>query len=382
MSNETMRAEDLFNDNFDEMERGLEAITEGKLLKIEIDRNLEDAITELNSLKEQYNQKDSTTLLQLCKENVLKTIVSQFGLTTLKTSTDLASKGGAQASFAAAFSALGIVLRDLATGILEEIRLTFEQWGTESFKEIFSRFKIRLQQILADLKNKWKDILKGSFESALLSFLSSVVVFVINLFFTTIKKIVAMIREGFVSFCRAIKLLTNPPADMPKEDVHYEAVKILTAGLIGAAAIGLSAAIEKGLQAIPGLQPLMLFPIPTLIGEPRTVSDILAVTLSSLAGGVLASIVLYFMDKCRNQAKHDKLQIQLVNQSGVVVHCQIAGTWCAMDDAYNFFKTKVVETAEMFNETEQRLEQSFQAVKAASASREDIMAQLRARFNK
>ena len=300
---------------------------------------------------------------------------------TLYYGKELVKSGGKDAAMMAAYSALGVVLRDLAQGIMTEVRLTLEKKEQESFKEIFIRFKNRLQEILAGLKSKWKDIFQGSLEAAITAFLSNIVVFVINLFFTTLKKIVSMIRAGFVSLCQAIKLLTNPPADMPKE-VYYQALKILTAGIIGAASLGLSAVIEKGLQAIPGLQPLMMFPIPSLGKEQRTVSDVIAVTLSALAGGLLTTIVLYFMDKCRGAGKHDKLQIQLIAQSGVVIQCEISKTWYTLDDAYNLFKRKVIETAQIFIETEQELNKSFETVKQVAASREDAMSKLRAAFNR
>ena len=553
----------LFCEDYSQMEQELDLITVSELSKIEINKDLEDAVTELNNLKNQYTQKDTAVLLELCKDNVIETITSQFGLASLfinsqdggnvttthnfekgitasveddekynswqemksknwkevrketgydkplpkkrkeafntqdvivdeytgrplpkngraqldhivsaseienKSSTnlfmtpeerakmatndknlawtegsanqskgnnkmkdwlnkqdkktgqtkaekygindemamekdknarkfinktvtvsatkkytkELLSTGGQDAAMMAAYSALGVVLRDLAQGIMIEVRVTFEQKGKESLKEIFNRFKIRLQELLADLKNKWKDIFKGSMESAIIAFLSNIVVFIINLFFTTLKKIVSMIRAGFVSLCQAVKILINPPANMPKEEVHYQALKILTAGIIGAASLGLSAAIEKGLQVIPGLQPLMMFPIPSFGKEQRTVSDVIAVTLSALAGGLLTTVVLYFIDKCHAKAKHDKLQIQLISQSGVVVQCQIARTWCTLDDAYKFLKIKVFETAQIFKETKEELDNSLQDIRAASNSREEAMAKLRAVFN-
>ena len=159
-------------------------------------------------------------------------------------------------------------------------------------------------------------------------------------------------------------------------------IKILTAGIIGAASLGLGAVIEKGLQAIPGLQPLMMFPIPSWGKEPRTVSDVLSVTLSALAGGLMTTVVLYFMDKCMASAKHDKLQIQLIAQSGVVVQCEVAKTWCTMDDAYKFFKMKVFEISQIFKNTEEELDKSFETVKQVTNSREEAMSKLRAIFNK
>jgi ribosomal protein L17 len=282
-----------------------------------------------------------------------------------KYGTELMVTGGADAARMAAYSALGVVMRDLTQAVFHEIQVTFQQRGKETLKEIFIRFKERIGAVIADLKTKWKDIFKGSFAAGITAFLSNVVVFVINLFATTLKKLVAMIRAGFVSLCQAFKMLINPPAGMDREEANYQALKILTAGLIGAASLGLSAGIEKLLQAIPGLQPLMMFPVPSIGKEPRTVSDILAITLSALAGGLLTTIVLYFMDKCRESAKKDKLQIQLVAQSGVVVQYKIAQTWCVLDDAYKFLGERAVEDYAMLKAANDEIEASADEAKKA-----------------
>lgn len=272
-----------------------------------------------------------------------------------KHSKELLATGGADAAKMAAYTALGAILRELTQAVFEEVHITFRQRGKESLKEIAVRFQDRTEALLKTLKEKWKDILMGSMEAGLTAFLSNIVTFIINLFFTTLKKLVAIIRAGFVSLCQAVKILASPPQGMDKEEVNYQALKILTAGLIGAASLGLNAAIEKLLQAIPGLQPLMMFPVPFFGEEPRTVSDILATTLSALAGGLLTTIALYFMDKARNGAKNDKLQIQLVAQSGVVVQYKISQTWIVLDDAYYIFQSSIAAGAELCIQTKQVL---------------------------
>jgi len=275
-----------------------------------------------------------------------------------KYGTELMATGGADAAKMAAYSALGVVIRELTQAVFHEIHVTFQQRGKETPKEIFIRFKERIGVILDELTAKWKDILKGSFEAGITAFLSNLVVFIINLFATTLKKFAIMIRAGFVSLYQAVKMLANPPAGMDREEANYQALKILTAGLIGAASLGLSAGIEKLLQAIPGLQPLMMFPIPSIGKEQRTVSDIIAVTLSALVGGLLTTIALYFMDKCRNTSKKDKLQIQLVAQSGVIVQIKIAQTWCVLDEAYRILGEKAVEGAIIIKELCDEIEAS------------------------
>lgn len=292
---------------------------------------------------------------------------------------ELLCTGAQDAAMAAGFTAIGIVMRDLVQGIITEVRVTFDKRGMESFGDILRRFKDRLGAILAKLKEKWRDIFDMTLWQSVTAFLSNIVVFVINLFFTTIKKIVMMIRAGFVSLCNAVKMLAHPPAGMTKEDAQFEAAKILITGMITAASFGLSAAIEKGLQAIPGLQPLMLFPIPFSNG--RTVSDAIAITLSALAGGLISTVVLYFMDKCRNTTLRDKLQVRLVAQSGVVVRCQIAQTWTSLSSGYEFLRRAIEDEMRMLQETADRLDKSFAAVAVANNRREDAMNALRARLN-
>jgi phage-related minor tail protein len=228
--------------------------------------------------------------------------------------------------------------------------------GKESFSDIFKRFRIRMNSLLESIKEKWKNILSKGIWAGITAFLSNILIFVINLFATTLKKIVSMIRAGFVSLVEAIKILANPPENMDRDEVNYQAFKILVAGLIGATSLGLSAGIEKLLQSIPGLQPFMMFPIPFIGKEPRTVSDILAVTLSALAGGLVTTIVLYFMDKLQSKSKKDKIQLQILNQAGTVLNYKIAQTWTVMSNAYTFFGIQVEKTNETGIKTKENLD--------------------------
>ena len=287
--------------------------------------------------------------------------------------------GGKDAAHMAAYSAIGTILREVVQELFIELKNTFNNFGNESLKEIFQRFKKRLSEIYAKIKENWKDILSGSIETGLTAFFSNLLVFVINLFATTLKKIVTMIRAGFVSLVQALKLLTNPPEGMPPDEIHYAAFKILVAGLIGAASLGLSAAIEKFLQSIPGLQPLMMFPIP-LLG--KTVSDVIAVTLSALAGGIVTTVALYFMDKCRSQAKKSKLQIQLIAQSGLVVEYQIAQTWFVLDDGYRILKDAAIDAVNTVDQTHREFKRMQPETQKSVDSFLAVVERAKSKFNK
>ena len=143
-----------------------------------------------------------------------------------KHSNELLISGGKDAAKMAAYSALGVVMREFTQEIFAAIKETFANRGTESMKEIFIRFKQRMHDVMERLKEKWKDILKNSIEGGLTAFFSNILVFVINLFATTLKKVVSMIRAGFVSLVQAIKVIINPPEGMSSEEARYQAVKL------------------------------------------------------------------------------------------------------------------------------------------------------------
>lgn len=408
---------DYSTEDFDNKARELDDLYGGGAIDVDLDSETEAAINELNALKDEYSKEDAATLLDLCGSVVIQTVTTQFGLLSVLTgdegrknpagkaesvrpdakaqqyaysrvSSPMAQKymkdlnalfGGAQgAAVMASGTAIGIVLRDLIQGIIVEVRVTFDKRGTESFGDILRRFKKRLGIILEEVKEKWHDICADSLWRGISALLSSVVVFVLNIFFTTVRKVAAMIRAGFKSLCQAVRYLVDPPAGMTKEDARFEAAKVLITGMITAASFALSAAIEKWLQTIPGLLPFMQLHIPFVNG--LTVGDAIANTISMLAGGLISTVVLYCMDKCRGEALRDRLQIRMIAQSGVVVRCQIAQTWVCLSKGYEFLRQSIEDEARALQEARNSLQESYAAVEAANNRREDAMNMLRARF--
>lgn len=282
-------------------------------------------------------------------------IESTIDLATFKKySTEVLATGGKDAVKMLGTQTIGMIFREIIQGTMIELRATFDNKGSESLKDIFVRFKQRIQKIWHDLKENLGSILKGSIGSGITAFFSNIVVFVINLFATTLKRIVSMIRAGFVSLVQAVKILVNPPVDMPKEEVHYQALKILTTGLIGALSLGLTAAIDNLLKPIPGMQ------LPVPFSDGRTVSDAIAVTVSALIGGILSTIALYWMDKLRSQAKEDKIKIQLLTKTGLVAEYKLAQTWCVLGEAYE-------QTIEKFKQTSKIVQTNHQQMKEKSS---------------
>ena len=291
-----------------------------------------------------------------------KAIKAEINKATFKKySTELLQTGAKDAAKMALYSSLGVVLREFLQAVFQTIKEIFANYKNESLKELFARFKTKIQGVVEKLKREWKDIFSNSIEGAITAFFSNLLVFAINLFATTLKKLVSMIRAGFVSLVQAVKIMVNPPENMTFEEASYQAAKIMITGLIGAASLGLAAAVEKFLQAIPGLQPIMMFPIPFL--ENQTVSDILAVTLTSVLAGVVTTIVIYSMDKFRENSRKSKLQIQLVRKSGMVVEYKNIQSWFVLKDAYMFLDKVNDEAIEKIKNTEEQLNNSKKEIK-------------------
>ena len=278
-----------------------------------------------------------------------------------------------------AYTVIGVAMREIAQGAITEIKLAFKQRGKESFGEIWVRFKTRMSEILDSLKSKWKDLVAGSIEEGLTSFISNLGVFLINVFATTLKRFVAMIRAGFVSLKEAVKILVNPPRGLDKDEVGYQAVKVLTAGLIGALSLGLSEAIDKFLLSIPVLTPIFSFIVP-VIG--KSVGDIVRTCLSAILGGVLTTIVIYFMDKLHSQSKADKIQIQLVTKSGEISAYQVALSWVALSEAYDEFFVDVKQSITKLANTIRIVRDSSQETSMAVSNFIDKMQNLRIKLNK
>ena len=70
-----------YSDNF--YTDSFEKLDSREILEIEIDNSLEEAINELNSLQKEFDSIQTEKLVDLCKENVMNTITSQFGLASL-----------------------------------------------------------------------------------------------------------------------------------------------------------------------------------------------------------------------------------------------------------------------------------------------------------
>lgn len=226
--------------------------------------------------------------------------------------------------------AIGEILKEFIIGMSDELKTLFKEFGNESLGDIFKRFAKRLEQIWANLRARWKDIIAGSFEAGIVAFFGNLVVFAINIVFTTMKRIVRIIRAGFASLYQAVKKLFDK--NTPENERLFEASKIFVAGLISAVTMLSGEYITKWLYAIPGLNVILGIPLPFL---DETIGDALGLCISAALGAVLSTIAIYYMDKWANDKKIAGLQIQMMTKSGEIVQYKLMQTWFVLQDGYD-----------------------------------------------
>jgi len=74
---------DFLNKNFNAIEAGPLPANDTEILKIEIDTGLEEALAQMEDIKQQLSEAECASLIVLCKNTVIETITGQFGLASL-----------------------------------------------------------------------------------------------------------------------------------------------------------------------------------------------------------------------------------------------------------------------------------------------------------
>ena len=186
--------------------------------------------------------------------------------------------------------AIGLVMTEFFTAVFDEILDIYKNGFTHGFDDerFFEVLKKRLMKIASRIKNKWKDTAIAFKDGFLSGFISNLVTTVINMFVTTAKRVVRIIREGLFSLFRAVKLLLFPPEDMTPEDAMHEAKKLIATGLIVSLGVIIEEWIDKLIKGTAILEPF---------------SDTLTAIFVGTITGISITMVVYYIDKKRDDKK-------------------------------------------------------------------------------
>ncbi|MNW28055.1 hypothetical protein D3C74_48640 [compost metagenome] len=176
--------------------------------------------------------------------------------------------------------ALGYILYEFSREIFNETREVLckrKKRAVNLKEELIQRFK----KIVTKIASKWEEIIKQFFDGAIAGFLSEMIVFIINTFFSTMKRIVRIIKEGLMSLVSMIRFLLNPPKDILHEEIYQQCMKMGMAILITSGGVLLEEIIDKFLLAQVWAAPM---------------SGFLAPILSGLLTGLTLGFVMYGID--------------------------------------------------------------------------------------
>jgi hypothetical protein len=149
--------------------------------------------------------------------------------------------------------AFGYLLVEFFSSAIVEIKDAYNN-GLEG-ESLYKDVKVRLIRIGRNLAGKWKEAIDGFSAGFISGFISNLITTIINMFVTTAKRLVRMIREGVFSLLKAVKLILFPPADMSFVETMHEAMKLIAAGGVVIAGVALEEVIEKLVLGVPFLVP-------------------------------------------------------------------------------------------------------------------------------
>lgn len=177
--------------------------------------------------------------------------------------------------------AVGVLLVELFTASMDEIKDAFKN-GKQG-GGLIEDIKIRLGRISKRVALKWKDAIEGFGAGLISGFISTIVTTIINIFVTTGKRLVRMIREGFFSLLKALKVMLFPPDGLTYTQAAHEGMKLIASGGLIIGGIALEEIIEKWLVVnIPFLSPIVSLLTTIIVG---------AIT------GISMALVCYLIDK-------------------------------------------------------------------------------------
>lgn len=150
----------------------------------------------------------------------------------------------AEAKRMAKQQAIGALLAEFFIGLVDEI----QDWHKAGRREL--KLAERLKRVGLRVLSRWKHVLTVGFQGALAGFLSNLGTIVINVFVTTEKRLVRMVREGFMSLLRAVTTLVFRPDGMTFAQAAHEATKIACAGGIVIGGVVIEELVAHHLNAI------------------------------------------------------------------------------------------------------------------------------------
>jgi len=220
--------------------------------------------------------------------------IKHYSKKTIETGIDEGLKMGTQ-------QALGLIITEFFTAVFDEIIDIYKNGFSNGFDndKFFTILKKRLKKISIRVSQKWKDVAVAFKDGFISGFISNLVTTVINMFITTGKRVVRIIREGIYSLFRAVKLLLFPPKNMTSEEAMHEAKKLIATGLIVSLGVIAEEYIDILIKSTAILEPF---------------ADILTSVFVGAITGLTITMVVYYIDKKKDEKDFNKHLLSTANK--------------------------------------------------------------------
>lgn len=170
--------------------------------------------------------------------------------------------------------ALGFVFSEIWFSVKAQI---VNHEGDE--ESLFIKIGNGIKQGLKNAKDKFGDIWHKFIEGAVSGVLSSITTTICNIFFSTAKSVVRIIRQTWASLVQALKILLFNPDNLPLGERVRAASKVLATAASVVAGIIVSEAIAK-----------------TPLGAIPVVGEIVQTFCGTLVTGIMSCTLLYILD--------------------------------------------------------------------------------------
>jgi hypothetical protein len=219
--------------------------------------------------------------------------------------------------------AFGMLMVELFSSALDEIKDLYRN-GRQS-DTILAELGERLNRVGVKVAARWEQMLHSFSGGFISGFVSNAVNVMINLFVTTGKRAVRMMREGIFSLLKALKTFLFPPKDMTFSQAAHEALKLLAAGGVVVGGVALEEAAEKLILGVPLFAPF---------------AGVLTAVLVGAATALSMTFVCYLLDKIdlfgAVRAERDK---QMIGALDTRIDAQMTLSMCVIEELDGYLLT-------------------------------------------
>jgi hypothetical protein len=172
---------------------------------------------------------------------------------------------------------LGFIFAEMWFSVKEEFAKAGKHFDLSEF---FTKIGNGITRGFENAKLKYKEIIAKFLDGGIAGALASITTTICNIFFTTAKNVVKIIRQSWVSLVEAAKIIFINPDNLPFGERIRAVVKIIATG----ASIVLGTVISEAIAKTP-------------IGQIPVIGEIVSIFCGTLTTGIMSCTLLYFFDR-------------------------------------------------------------------------------------